>query len=120
VSESTVNSLLEAVRRSGFSHGVVRVDGVHLEFGQFSARPPAAAPEPVREAVVTAGGPGTVELAVGSGDVVEQGSELGCVRVHRKTVPLVAPESGRVASVHVPSGAFASYGDAVLSIRSDR
>jgi biotin carboxyl carrier protein len=119
VSQNTVNSLLETLRRSGFSRGVVRVEGVHLEFDQAPARPPAPVQEPAPETVVRAGGPGTVELVVEAGDAVERGRELGHVRVHRKTVPLVSPVRGRVASVHVPSGAFAAYGDAVCSIGSD-
>lgn len=119
MSHSTVNSLLESLRRSGFSYGVVRVDGVSLEWGQAPATPPAAAQRPVPDTVVRAGGPGTVELVVERGEAVEEGAELGHVRVHRKTVPLLAPVRGRVTSVHVPSGTFAAYGDAVCSIGTD-
>lgn len=125
VSQRTVNRLLESLRCSGFSYGIVRVDGVHLEFGQApvsaSAPAPQAVPEtaPVTETAVRAGGPGTVELAVSPGDTVEEGTELGHVRVHRKTVPLVAPVRGRVASVLLPTGAFAAYADTVCFIESD-
>jgi biotin carboxyl carrier protein len=41
------------------------------------------------------------------------------VRVHRKTVPFVAPVSGSVAEIHAPTGTFVAYGDVVCSIRSD-
>jgi biotin carboxyl carrier protein len=125
VSQSSVDSLLDVLRRTGFAHGLVHVDGVRLEFGQAPTAPPAGAvqrvPEmgPGTETVVLAGGPGTVELVVGRGDPVEVGADLGQVRVHRKTVPLVAPVRGHVTAVHVPTGAFAAYGDAVCSIGSD-
>lgn len=126
MSQSAVNSLLEALRRSSFSSGAVRVDGVRLEFGQIppvSVAPAApAVPErpPAPETVVRTGGPGIVELQVGVGDTVEEGAQLGQVRVHRKTMPLVAPVGGRVTSVLLPDGAFAGYGEVVCSIRPDR
>lgn len=119
MSQSTVNSLLAALRRSGFTHGVVRVEGVRLEFRQALPGSATPVPQPVPETVVRAGGPGTVELLVQGGETVEEGAELGQVRVHRRTVPLVAPVGGRVTSVLLPSGAFAGYGDAVCSIRSE-
>lgn len=123
MSQSTVSHLLEALRRSRFSRGAVRVDGVRLEFGQVPQAPaPQAVPErpSMPETVVRAGGPGIVEPAVGAGDTVEEGAVLGRLHVYRKTVPLVAPVGGRVTSVLLPDGAFAAYGEAVFAIRSDR
>jgi biotin carboxyl carrier protein len=133
MSYNVLADLLAAVRRSGFTSGVVRVDDVHLEFGRPTASPGAGAPVAAAQAPagppdvptpagfapaveVRAGGPGIVHLRVQPGAPVAAGDALGHLRVHRKEVLLVAPAGGSVGEVRIPDGAFAEYGDVVCSI----
>jgi biotin carboxyl carrier protein len=131
MSQASLNSLLTAVRRSGFSRGVVRADGVHLEFGRSAGiatavpAPPAAPETPAAAApvddpvtVVRAAGPGTVRLLVGLDSPVEAGAVVGDLQVHRKSVPIVAPAAGSIAEIFLGTGSFAAYGDAICSTSS--
>lgn len=131
--QASLNSVLAAVRRSGFSHGVVRVDGVHLEFGRPSAGtgpaglPAAAIPETAAPAVaapavngtatpVRAAAPGIVSLVVLVGSVIGDGEVVGHIQVHRKRVPIVATDGGRIDEIAAGDGSFVAYGDPVCSI----
>jgi biotin carboxyl carrier protein len=127
MSSEVLNSLLDTVRGSGFAHGVVRVGGVHLEFGRAATvrvpvtEPAATEPQPgatlpPSPVLVRAEAPGTVSLRVAVGASVEPGEELGHLQVHRKRVAITAPAPGTVTDIHLADGSFAAYGDVICAL----